>query len=164
MTPVDTSSPEERARLVAEALADSEARDQRYRPPSEPPRDDRWKGLLALVLFVCAGVVAVAPPGWLATEPPPAVPDAARAVGASATVYLQAQAIEAFRQRHQRLPEDLSELPGALPGVRFVRSNDRVYQLVGRGPDGRTVVFDSTEPRLEPSAGTAALLRAVDES
>lgn len=164
MAQADGSSPEERDRLVAEALADSEARDQRYRPPSEPPEDERWKGLLSVVLFVCAGVVAFSPPDWLAPETPPTVPHTARVVGARATVYLQAQGIEAFRHRHQRLPDALGELPGALPGIRFVRSNDRVYQLVARGPDGRAVIFDSTEPRLEPSAGTAALLRAVDES
>lgn len=164
MTPADTSSPEERDRLIAEALADSEVRDERYRPPSEPPKDDRWKGALALCLFILAGVVAIAPPGWVAPEPPPRVPDGARTLGARAAVFLQAQEIEAFRQRNHRLPDDLTEVSTTLPGIRYIRSNERVYQVVATDPDGRTVVFDSTEPRDERSARVHALLREIDES
>ena len=141
----DTSSPEERDRLVAEALAHAEARDALYRPPSEIPSRS-WKGLLATVLLVLSTVLLLAPPVWLQGEAPPTVSSEDRTRGARLSLELQAHEIEAFRLRHQRLPERLEEVPTVLPGIRFVRSNVRVYQLVAYDADGRPLVYDSTRP------------------
>lgn len=140
-----SSSIEERERLVAEALAHAEARDAAYRRPLRISRDG-WKTLLALVVLLLAGTLAVAPPPWLRGEPLPEVSAAERSRGTRAALAVQARQIEAFRIVHQRLPVSLSELPTALPGVRYVRSTDRVYQLVAYGPDGRAVVWDSARP------------------
>ncbi len=139
-----TSSPDERARLVAEALAHVEARDQAYRRPL--PVRARWKGVVATALVAVAALVAAAPPAWVAGPPPAAVSPEARVRGARLALYLQSRAIESFRAEQRRLPESLDEVGGGLPGVRYVRSSDRVYQLVARDPAGRAIVLDSVRP------------------
>jgi len=152
----DTSTPEERARLVAAALAHAEALDDRYRPPNTVP-PPRWKGPLASALLIVAGIVAVQPPALITPPPRPGVPSDARALGARASLALQASEVEALRVLNQRLPTP-EELGPPVPGVRYVRSNDRVYQLVTFGPDGRALVLDSTEPDAWQDAAVRALL------
>ncbi|MEX2465940.1 MAG: hypothetical protein WD995_03470 [Gemmatimonadota bacterium] len=163
MTPNDTSSPEERDRLIAEALAHAEARDLSYRPPSEGPTR-QWKGLVASILLMAGAALLVAPPTWLRGEPVPDVPASAKALGARMMLVLQAQEIEAYRQRYQRLPDSLDELGVVMPGVRFVRSNDRVYQLVAYGPDGRAVVYESTRPAPELTEQASDFMEGIDRS
>lgn len=153
----DTSTPEERARLVADALAHAEALDERYRPPETLP-SPKWKGPLGSVLLLVAGLLAVRPPAPLVPPARPGVSEDARAIGARTSLALQAAEVEALRSWHQRLPT-VDELGPLLPGVRYVRSNDRVYQLVAYGPDRSTLVFDSTEP---DEWRTPRLLRMLD--
>ncbi len=160
----DTSSQEERDRLIAEALAHAEARDALYRPPTEILPSGRWRGALALVLLVLSGILAAAPPSWLRGAPRPSVSDQERALGVRVALELQAEQIDAFRQRTQRLPADLTELPAALPGIRFVRSDDRLYQLVGYGPDRRPVVLESIRPGPDAREAASAFLARVDGS
>lgn len=159
----DTSSQEERDRLIAEALAHAEARDQLYRPPTEIVPSGRWRSALGLVLLVLSGVLAVAPPSWLRGPPRPSVSDQERALGVRVALELQAEQIEAYRYRNQRLPTGLAQLPAALPGIRFVRSDDRLYQLVAYGPDRRPVVLESIRSGPDASAASAFLAR-VDGS
>jgi len=162
MTPNDTSSPEERDRLIAEALTHAEARDLGYRPPSVAPTTVRWKGAVGAAGLLLGVALLVAPPAWLRGDPAPSVPREARELGARAMLYLQAQEIEAYRQRNQGLPDRLGDLESELPGLRFVRSNDRVYQLVAYGPDGRAMVYDSTHPAPEIQEPVVDLLSRID--
>lgn len=162
MAAEDTSTPEERDRLIAEALAHAEALDAVYLPPSEVEPDRRWRGPLALVLLMLAMVMGLFPPSWLAGPEPPAVSAADRVLGLRLTLELQAAHIEAYQQRHQRLPDRLDELGSALPGVRYVRSGERVYQLVAYGPDGRPVVWDSARPDQDIREAATAALNGVD--
>jgi len=141
------SSDEDRAQILAEALAHAEAQEAQYRLPLSDARPPgRWKSLLATVTFVLAGVIAAAPPSWLLADPPAPVTAGERLRGTRATLFLQAQQIEAYRMQNQRLPRSLEELPMRVPGVRFVRSNNRVYQLVAFTRNGETTVYDSTRP------------------
>ena len=146
--PIDpVSSQEDRDRLLAETLAHAELMEAQYRQPlPETVRTGQWKAPLALVVLALAGYIAVAPPGWVAGAPPPQVEAAELERGAIAALHLQAHQVEAFRVRNGRLPRSLDELPVQLPGIRFVRSNNRVYQLVAAGPDGGAVVYDSASP------------------
>lgn len=164
MATEDASSPEERDRLIAEALAHAEARDAAYRPPSELPPSGRWRSLLAMALLALSGVLAAAPPPWLRGEDRPEVTEADRALGVRVSLELQAAAVEAFRIRHQRIPAGLDELPGTLPGLRYVRSGDRVYQLVGYEPAGRAVLYDSHLPSDEVQDAASTFLAGVDDS
>ncbi len=143
----EVSSPEERARLLADAVVQSYTQEAKYRIPlAETKAHGRWKSPFAMVTFMLAGVIAVAPPSWLRPEPHATVTEGERVRGVRAALFLQAHQIEAYRTRNQRLPLSLYQLPTRVPGVRFVRSNDRVYQLVALAPDGSQVVYESTRP------------------
>jgi hypothetical protein len=142
----DVSTPEARARLLAEALAHAEHKEARYRVPlADSRRLARWKSLAASAVLVLAGVVAVAPPAWVRPEPPAQLTAGARARGIRLALLLQAQQIEAYRVRTNALPETLDALPATLPGVRYARSG-RSYQLVAFDPSGTPIVYDAAGP------------------
>ncbi len=146
---------EDREQLLAEALADVETRDERYRIAfTDGPKRGRWKVPVSLLVFAVAGTLALFPPALAAPPPLPTPAVAQRERGLRIAVLLQAKQVEVFRVRRRRLPDDLSELPIHLPGLRFVRSNGRVYQILGRRTDGSTLVYDSARP--PPSLDRAA--------
>jgi hypothetical protein len=150
-----TSSPEVRDRLLAETLAHAEHHDARYRVPfSQAPTAGRWKALLALVVVLVAGAVATVPPRWARPDPPAQLGPAERASNLRLALLLQAQQVEAFRVRVQRLPASLDEVTQTLPGVRYVRSGSRAYQLIAYEANGNAIVYDSTSPT--PPFGTLA--------
>lgn len=141
------SRAEERERLLAETLAHVEAQEAQYRLPIEPvQRQPMWKKLVAVLLFVVAGYFAFYPPTVLRGPEPPTPSIGQRMRGVRAALYLQAQQVEAFRVRTGRLPATLSQVAVRIPDIEYVRSNSRTYQLVARGPGGRTVVYDSAVP------------------
>lgn len=145
---------EDRARVLAEALAHVEVQDAQYRLPMEPAeRQPRWKPVAAVALFFLAGYLAFFPPVILTGARPGSVPAGERARGVRAALFLQAQQIEAYRLEHGQLPQSLQEVRVRFPGMEFVRSNSRVFQLVARRPDGEPIVYDSARP----APGVAAL-------
>lgn len=151
------STPESRDRLLAQTLAHAELQDARYRVPfSDPRRAARWKGAVAALLILVAATVAVAPPAWVQPEPPAELDDTGRARSIRAALLLQAQQVDAYRIRFQRLPDSLDELPHRLPGLRLVKSGNRAFQLIGYEQDGNAIIYDSADPapefgRLVPS-------------
>jgi len=150
-----TSSPEVRDRLLAETLAHAEHQDARYRVPfSQTPTAGRWKAFLALVVVLVAGAVATVPPRWARPDPPAQLGPAERASNLRLALLLQAQQVEAFRVRVQRLPASLDEVTQTLPGVRYVRSGSRAYQLIAYEANGNAIVYDSASPT--PPFGTLA--------
>ena len=139
--------PEELERLIRATSALSELRDERYRQPMivearEPP----WRWALAVVLFLAGLWVLAAPPGWTDPSPRPEIRSEDIERGLRAAMFIQIQAIDAFRLREGHLPEALDDVTFRVDGVHYTRSNNRVFQLVGTGPDGSPVVFDSTRP------------------
>jgi hypothetical protein len=150
-TPVHrVSRVEDRERLLAEAMAHSEEADKQYRisfaGEVTPPR---WKTPVAVGIFAVAVLLLLSPPGLIAptTAPRPTPADLER--GLRITLALQAEQVEVFRARTGALPQDVSQLPVRIPGLRLVRSNSRVYQLVGDRPDGTPMLYDSARPRRE---------------
>ena len=156
------STPELRDRLLAQALAHAEMQEASYRVLfAAPRRVARWKGILASVLLLVAMVILAAPPGWVLPQPPAQIDPPGRARSIRAALLLQAQQVDAYRVRFQRLPDSLDELPGQLPGVRFVKSGSRAYQLIAYESDGNAIVYDSSNPgaafeRLVPSWAAGA--------
>ena len=141
------SSPEVRDRLLAAALAHAEHQEARYRVPfAQAPAAARWKALLAFVIVLVAGAVAAVPPRWALPDPPAQLGPAETARNLRLALLLQAQQVEAFRVRTQRLPASLDEVTRTLPGVRYVRSGTRAYQLIAHEADGNAIVYDSTSP------------------
>lgn len=141
------SRPEDRERILAEALAHAEEQEERHRIrfPFDPRRG-RWKSPLALGILVVAGLIAAFPPRWIAGRPLPAPTSAQLDRGLRIALVLQAGEIEAFRAREGRLPRSLGEVGARFDDLLFVRSSGRVFQLVGRRADGSTLVFDSARP------------------
>ncbi len=156
-TPSDeVSGEEERERLLSEALADAAAHEAAFRRPTSDTRGmDGRKATLALVIVLIAGYLALSPPSWLGFATEPALARAERVRGIHAAMYLQAQEIDAYHAVRGELPHSLDELPARVPGIRFVRSDSRVYQLVGRSPDGSSVVYDSAHPDSSFAAAAA---------
>lgn len=147
------SKVEDRERLLAQAMAHAEAQEAQYKViPADTPLGGRWKSPLAWGVFCLAAGLALFPPGWLAGRPAPIPTTGEWDRGVRAAVFLQAQQVEAFRLREGRLPDTLDELPARIPGLAFVKSNNRVYQLRARRPDGTVVVYDSALPSTAFSA------------
>lgn len=141
------SRPEDRERILAEALAHAEVQEAQYKIlPAEEPVRGRRKVAVASLLLALAAWVALSRPAWVTgpAVPEPSEGDLER--GLRAAIYLQVQQVEAFRLREGRLPSDLSEVSVRLPGLTLVRSNNRVYQIRGIRPDGVPVVYDSARP------------------
>ncbi len=144
---LETSPEEEREHLLAEALAHANAQEEAFRRPMlEAERTGRWKTPLSILIFLFAGYVAVSPPSWVVPAAAPILDRGTLERGARAALYLQAREIEAYRVLRGRLPVSLDELPARVSGVRFIRSDNRVFQLVGRRPDGSSLVYDSAHP------------------
>jgi hypothetical protein len=138
---------EERERLLAEALAHVEERDAQYHVSvEEVERQPVWKPVVAALLLLCASYLAFFPPALLAGAWPQRITVGEETHGVRATLFIQAQQVEAFRLQHGHLPESLAELPVHFPGMELIRSNNRVYQLVAHGPGGGTLVYDSAMP------------------
>jgi len=139
-----------RDRLLAQALAHAEIQDARYRVPYADPRPaGRWKALVAAGLLLVAGILTAAPPAWVRPDPPARLDADGHARALRSALLLQSQQVDAFRVRNQRLPDSLDELPQRLPGLRYVRSGNRAYQLIGYEPDGNAVIYDSSNPGPE---------------
>ena len=141
------SRPEDRERILAEALAHAEEQDERHRIrfPGDPRRG-RWKPPVALGILIVAALIAAFPPRWLSGPPFPVPTSAQLDRGLRIALYLQARQIELFRAREGRLPRSLDEVAAHFDDLLFVRSNSRVFQLVGRRSDGSPLVFDSARP------------------
>lgn len=156
----EVSAPEDRERLVRQASALAEVRDAQYRRPSvAEAREPPWRLALA-GLLLCAGLVFLAwPPAFVRPGPArrPAAAELER--GVRAAVRSQAAQVEAFRVLEGRLPESLDEVAHRLPGIQYVRSDSRVYQLVATTAGGDAVVYDSARPQPAFDAAAPWILR-----
>ena len=144
-----SGTPEDGDRIVAAALAYSAMQEATYRVPVTIRRVRRWKGMAASVIFFVALIVAASPPGFVVPDPPARLTEADRLYGVRVALILQSQQVEAFRTREQRLPDSLDEVAARFPGVRFVKSGSRLYQLVAHTAAGEAIIYDSAAPARE---------------
>lgn len=137
----------ERDRLLAAALADVQVRDANYRQPlSGTASDPPWRGPLGVLLLAAAIWVWFSPPGWAVPEGPDPLDPAEVERGLRAAVQVVAHEIEVYRLLNGTLPSSLDDVGVEADGIRYVRSNNRVYQLVTYRPDGRVLLYDSARP------------------
>jgi hypothetical protein len=139
-------SDEDRDRLIAAAMAQVEMQEAIYRVSTTPRRGVGGKAAVAFTLLFLALLVGVWPPGIMVPDPPAQLTQRDVLTGLRVTLLLQAQQIEAFRVTEDRLPTSLEEAGAPFDGIRYVRSGNRVYQLVAYAPDGEPVIFDSAAP------------------
>lgn len=142
----EATTDDERDRLLAAALAHVELQEARFRVPTDRRRTRGWKGTAASALVMLTLLVALAPPAILVPDPPAQLTESDLTYGVVVALILQAQQIDAFRAREQRLPDSLDDLGTVLPDIRYVKSSNRLYQLVAYTSDGIAVVYDSAAP------------------
>ena len=148
----EATTPQERDRLLAAAMAHAEMQEAIYRIPMATRRDTWIKAGIASALLFVALIVGVWPPGLLVPEPSRTLTEQDAIAGIRVTLLLQAQQIEAFRVNADRLPTSLEEAGAPFDGIRYVRSGNRLYQLVAYAPDGEPLIYDSAAPAPELQA------------
>jgi hypothetical protein len=146
----EATTDEQRDRLLAAALAHVDMQDAVYRVRSTSGLSrSRLKATSTYVILVIALIVAIIPPGFIVPSRPTQVTNADREYGLRVAMVLEAQQIEAFRVETQRLPNSLDEVTTGLPGIRFVKSSARLYQLIAYLPSGEAIVYDSAAPSVD---------------
>ncbi|HSW29893.1 MAG TPA: hypothetical protein VLH75_10465 [Longimicrobiales bacterium] len=151
--PVDpvryVSEEQVRARALAEVLRDQAERAETALATEErrDRRDRVRRGVLVGTWLVVAWVW-VATPSWLRVEPPPKPPVAVEAQSLRLNVFLQSQAIEAYRLQRGRLPFVLQEAGPPFRGMEYRRFDSRSYELQGRS-DRVILRYHSDQPAME---------------
>jgi len=160
--PVDpvryVSEEQERARALAEVLRDQAARAEAALE-TEDRRDRRDRLRRGVLMGTWLGVawVWLATPSWLRVEPPPKPSVATEAQSLRLNVFLQSQAIEAYRLQRGRLPFVLQEAGPPFRGMEYRRFDSRSYEVQGRS-DRVILRFHSDQPPMEFVGGAANLL------
>lgn len=164
--PVDharyVSEEQVRARALAEVLREQDARAQASQE-AEARRSRRTR-IRRSALIAAWGLVIwiwVASPAWLRVAPPPRPTVAEEAEALRLHVFLQSQAIEAYRQRSGRLPYVLQEAGPPFRGLEYRRRDSRTYELQGRSE--RVVLrYHSEQPPLDFVGAAADRLVRTD--
>lgn len=166
--PVDSaryvSEEQVRARALADVLRDQEERVETARLAEERRQQVARKRRGALIAaWVGIAYVWLATPSWLRVEPPPEPTVAQEARSLRLHVFLQSQAIEAYRLQRGRLPYVLQEAGPPFRGLEYRRFDSQSYELQGRG---RRVIlrYHSEQPALDFVGEAADLLGGGGEA
>lgn len=144
----DEARGQDTAEALAAVMKHAAEREKAIKKKPARKKQPRWMLPLGIQLSVLALYLLVAPPRW-ATISPIEPPDPARQVeDLRLAMYMQIQRVEAYRIRHGRLPEALTDAGSAIPGVEYRRQGANRYQLVATAGE-EAVVYDSTEPADE---------------
>lgn len=149
------SEEHERARALAEVLRDQEARAEALLLSEERrSRRARVRRGALIATWAVVAYVWLATPSWLVVEPPPLPTVSEEARSLRLNVFLQSQAIEAYRLQRGRLPYVLQEAGPPFRGMEYRRQDSRTYELQGRSP--RVLLrYNSAQPALD-FVGSAA--------
>ena len=154
------STEDERAAMIASVLRDQERRESIR---AVTPAMESGATLPQLVALALSSVLAVyvwfGSPGWLGPEPVPLPPVEVEESTLRLEMFIQAQAIEDYRQRNGRTPAFLAEVGPSRPGISYRRVDGRSYLLQGTGDRVQLTYSsrDSLAPFLGP--GGEALLK-----
>lgn len=151
--PVDrpryVSEEQERARALAEVLRDQETRilaSARAEERREQVAARRRRALIAA--WAAVAWIWIASPSWTRVQPPPTPTVAEEAEALRLHVFLQTQAIEAYRERSGRLPYVLQEAGPPFRGMEYRRRDSRTYELQARS-DRVLLRYHSDQPPLD---------------
>lgn len=154
------SEEQERARALAEVLRDqTERAESAIRADERRDRRRRRRKHALVVTWVAVAYVWVATPSWLTVEPPPLPTVAEEARSLRVNVFLQSQAIEAYRIERGRLPYVLQEAGPPFRGMEYRRTDSRTYELRGRS-DRVLLRYHSEQPSHDFVGAAADLLMA----
>jgi hypothetical protein len=152
------SEEQERARALAEVLRDQAERVEAALE-AEERRDRRARVRRGALVAIWAAVawVWLAPPSWLRVNPPPKPLVATEAQSLRLNVFLQSQAIEAYRLQRGRLPYVLQEAGPPFRGMEYRRFDSRSYEIQGRSE--RVILrYHSDQPSQEFVGAAGGLL------
>jgi hypothetical protein len=150
----DEARGQETADAVAAVLKHAAARDKaaREKPKRKPP--PKWLLPLGIQLSVIAVYLLAAPPKWIVVNPIPD-PDPTEAVEQlRVAMYLQAQRVDDYKNRHGQLPDQLSDAGSPIKGVEYHKRGMSSYQLVATVGE-EALVYDSNQPSAEFAASVA---------
>ena len=155
------SDEKERLRALEEVLRDQARRevlrDVAYRRSGTSLR----RRVVSAVLVVAALMVWFLPiPGFRASIPFPLPPEEEQAVLKLAT-WVQAQQVEAFRQRRGRLPDVLREAGEAMPGMSYERIDAQTYRL-SSATERVAIVWNSTDTLDTALRAAVARLQGIE--
>lgn len=112
---------------------------RRRRETTRPPY------LALTVLVLLTGWIWLFPPGFLRVDPPPPPPIQEEESALRFVMYVQAQRLEAYHRANAEYPARLEEAGPPLPGMRYTRLADDLYQLNGV-TERLTLTFHSDLP------------------
>lgn len=143
------SEERERARALAEVLRDQAERADTVRRIEERRlRRARVRRGTLMVTWAVVAYVWLATPAWLTVQPPQVPTAAEEALSLRVHVFLQSQAIEAYRLRSGRLPYVLQEAGPPFRGMEYQRFDSRTYELRGR-TDRVLLRYNSGQPAMD---------------
>ena len=155
--PHDVSDSGDRYEALLEVLQqqkEQQARDRAREADRRASGRQAPPAWLAVLLLGVAAWLWLFPPAALRIEPPPPQPIEQEEAALRFTMYLQAQRIRSFQQEAGRLPATLEEAGPPLPGLRYTRLHEDLYQLTGE-TERLTLTYRSDLP-LEDFAREAA--------
>lgn len=138
-----------RARALAEVLREQDARTQAHlEAEARRAHTTRIRRGALIVTWTVVTWIWVASPSWLRVPSPPRPTVAAEAEALRLHVFLQSQAIEAYRERSGRLPYVLQEAGPPFRGLEYRRHDSRTYELQGRS-ERVLLRYHSEQPALD---------------
>ena len=138
-----------RARALAEVLREQDARTQAsLKAEARRAHTMRIRRGALIATWVMVAWIWVASPSWLRVPSPPLPTVAAEAEALRLHVFLQSQAIEAYRERSGRLPYVLQEAGPPFRGLEYRRHDSRTYELQGRS-ERVLLRYHSEQPALD---------------
>ena len=151
----------ERARVLAAVLRDqSERADAARHSVARKHKRARVRRVALVTSWVAMAYVWLAAPSWMKVKPPPEQSVAEEAQSLRLNVFLQSQAIEAYRLRRGRLPDVLQEAGPPFDGMLYHRRDNRFYEIQGRS-DRVRLRYESQQSPLDFVGPAAGLLGPV---
>jgi hypothetical protein len=155
------SEEKERLRALADVLREQAARVEAARlAEARRYRRARIRRRTLVATWVGVAYVWLATPSWLRIQPPPTPTVGEEAQSLRVSVFLQSQAIEAYRLERGRLPYVLQEAGPPFRGMEYRRRDSRTYELHGRS-DRVILRYSSEQPPLDFVGGASDRLLSV---
>jgi hypothetical protein len=152
---------DERARALAAVMRDQAVRaDAEVVVDVRRRRRARWRRRSLVALWLVIAYVWVGSPSWLSVEAPPEPTLSQESQALRLAMFLQSQAIEAYRLERGRLPYVLQEAGPPFPGMEYRRKDSRSYELLGTS-DRLRLDYQSEQDPLDWVGAAASLVVAT---
>lgn len=149
----DEARGQEAAEAVAAVLKHAAEKDRVAHTKPARKKQPKWLLPLGINLGVLAVYLLIAPPPWVVVNPIKGPDMAVQTDMMAAALYMQAQAIDAYRIQNGRLPATLAESGRVTEGIDYLPQGDQ-FQLVAM-VGGTPVIWDSTRSNADIEAAAS---------